>query len=160
MPDQRSSKERPSLPLTVPTGLVSSVRNGLYAELGMTAQSIDQAVSAAEHETHQERFRGRLARLDATRSLLDTIGWRTSDTPVPVTLDLREHHAALMSALNIALIDGEEDLREADAVDAERAKRGLLPKRKLTIRHLRALRELTAAVQAQAGALAREQSGR
>jgi hypothetical protein len=160
MPDQRSSKEHPSLSLTVPARLVGSVRNGLYAELGLAAEDIDSAVSAAGRETHQERFRDPLARLDMARGLLEAIGWRASDTPAPVTLDLREHHAALMSALNIALIYGEEDLKGADTVDAERAKRGLPPKREQTIRHLRALRELAAAVQAQAEALAREESGR
>jgi hypothetical protein len=154
MPEQRSSKERPALPLTVPAGLVSTVRGGLYAELGLAVQEIDQAVFAARREACQDTFRAQLARLDKARGLLAAIGWTSADTPVPVVLDLREHHAALSSALEVALVAGEADLKEAAAVDAERAKQGLPPKAKATIARVRALHDLDATAKAEIGTLA------
>jgi hypothetical protein len=55
------------------------------------------------------------------------------DQPTEGQVDLREHRRALMEALDVVLLVGDA-AEEADAVDAERAKRDEAPKRKATTR--------------------------
>jgi hypothetical protein len=64
--------------------------------------------------------------------LLDLIGSGDPDQPTEAQVDLREHRRALMEALDVVLLVADADTEEADAVDAERAKRDEAPKRKAT----------------------------
>ncbi len=52
----------------------------------------------------------------------------------------------LNEALDVMLAVGEDDLKEADAVDAERAKRGEPPKRETTTNRVLAVREFAASL--------------
>jgi hypothetical protein len=55
-------------------------------------------------------------------ALLDLIGSGDPDQPTEAQVDLREHRRALMGALDVVLLVADA-VEEADAVDAERAKR-------------------------------------
>src|SRR5208282_4791468 len=105
------------------------------------------------NEDHPEWFSEPLRRHDATRALLDVIGWGNADQPVDIGIDLRIHREALTAALDVALLVGGEELAEAEQVDAERAKRGEPSKREATARRVLALREFVAAVEARVGDL-------
>lgn len=61
-------------------------------------------------------------------------------------LDLRRHGQAMIEALDVRLLVGEDDLKEAAAVDAERAERGESPMRQQTAVRVEAVREFAAAV--------------
>jgi hypothetical protein len=61
-------------------------------------------------------------------------------------IDLRAHQQALTQALDVRLLVAADDLKEAAAVDAERAERGEPPTRETTEHHVTALREFAAAV--------------
>lgn len=52
----------------------------------------------------------------------------------------------MIEALDIRLLVAKDDLKEADAVDAERAQRGEPPKRQQTVERAEAVREFAAAV--------------
>jgi hypothetical protein len=64
-------------------------------------------------------------------ALLDLIGSGDPDQPTEAQVDPREHRRALMEALDVVLLVGDA-VEEADAVDAERAKRDEAPQRKAT----------------------------
>lgn len=81
--------------------------------------------------------------------MLDLIGSGDPDQPTEAQVDLREHRRALMEALDVVLLVADADTEEADAVDAERAKRDEAPKRKATTRRVLALREFASTVKDQ-----------
>jgi hypothetical protein len=138
-----------STTLIVPAEMVGHLRNGLHSSIGDAVQEIAHVVDMPDREQHPERYREPLEHFDAVRALLDLIGWGETDPPVEVSVDLREHRRALTDALQIALLAGNDDLEEAEAIDAQRARRAEPPKREATTRRVLALREFVAAVEAQ-----------
>jgi len=139
--------------LTIPAELVALVRSALFTELGSAAEETAHVVEQHDHEDHTERFTEPLLRHNAARALLDAIRWQGAEHPADVQVDLHTHHTALTAALDVALLVGDEELAEAERVDAERAQRGEPSKRDTTTRRVLALREFAAAVQAQADQL-------
>ncbi|HTU79658.1 MAG TPA: hypothetical protein VMF09_12945 [Solirubrobacteraceae bacterium] len=79
-------------------------------------------------------------------ALLDLIGWSEPKHSSALRLDLRQHGQAMIEALEVRLLVAEDDLKEADAVDAERKERGEPPKRQRTVERVEAVREFAAAV--------------
>jgi len=134
--------------LTVPAGMVGLLCEGLHSEIEAAVQSIAPVVEAPDRDEHPERYRAPLARLDAARALLDLVGWGTPGPPVDVRVDLREHHRALLRALQSELLVEEEALgsiQEGDLRDAAK-RRGIAERAE-------ALRELISTVEARIGAL-------
>lgn len=68
-------------------------------------------------------------------------------------INLYEHRWALNEALDKLLNLAEDDLKEIDTVDAERAEQGESPVREQTIKRVRLIREFTAQVKARIDAL-------
>jgi hypothetical protein len=132
--------------LTVPADMVGHLRNGLHSALGGAAQRIWQTVDLPGREQHPEWYTEDRQHVERACALLDLIGWGDSDQPTEVQVDLREHRWALTKALEVVLLVADDDLKEADAVDAERAKRGEPPKRDATTKRVLALREFASAV--------------
>lgn len=133
--------------LTIPGGLVAAVRSALFTELGGAAEGIMAVVEQSDREDRPELF-VELTRHDATRALLGTIGWRQSDPPVGVCVDLHAHRAALKAALDAAVLAADEELAEAEHVDTERARRGEPGKARSTACRAHALRELAGTARA------------
>jgi hypothetical protein len=142
-----------SIMLTVPAEMAEHLRSGLHSGIGDAAETIAQVVVEAGREQHPERYREPLEHFDRVRALLDLIGWSALDPAVEVRVDLREHRQAVLDALRVAMLVSDADLEEAERVDAERAKRDEPSKRETTIRHVHALREFVASVEAQVDAL-------
>lgn len=134
--------------LTVPAGLVAPVRSALLSELGAAAEGIVTAVEQRDRQEHPERFTAPLRRHDTARALLETIGWRESGRATELGVDLCVRRAALRSALDGALLAVDEELAEAEHIDAERARRGEPSKARLTACCAHALRELAGTVRA------------
>jgi hypothetical protein len=148
-----------SATLTVPSEMVRYLRDGLHNEIGNAAQAISQVVVQANHDQHPEWYREPLEHFDQIRTLLDLIGWDDTGTPAEVRVDLREHQRAILDALGVEMIVANADMEEADAVDAERAKRGETPKRKATTRRVLALREFASAAKDLMGLIEMQESG-
>ena len=136
--------------LTVPAEMVGQLRDGLHSVLGGAAQDISQTAEQPGREQHPESYEEPREHYDRACVLLDLIGWGDPEQPTPAQVDLPAHRWALMEALDVLLLDADADMEEADAVDAERAKRGEPPKREATTRRVLALREFVASVEAQA----------
>lgn len=134
--------------LVVPAELVRSLRGGLHSAFGVAAEEIATLSMEARRERDPDLYRESLAQFDRVRALLDVIGWVEVDPPVEVRFDLREHWQAALEALDNEIGAVKDRVKEAAAVDAERAERGEPPKREATIQRARALRKFTAKVQA------------
>jgi hypothetical protein len=148
---------RPVL-VALPAEVVGAFCDGLVGALGDAAQALCEAISASPCARPDGWYREPLARLDRVRALLDELEWDEGDPLVELEVDLREHGQAAMEALAVALATGEDDLAEAEAVDADRARRGFPPKRGVTIERARTLREFAAIVWTRLELLAREGS--
>jgi hypothetical protein len=138
-------------PITVPAEMLSELRNGLHTVLGDAAQGISQISDTGGRERHPEWYAEHRERFERTWTLLDLIGWSEPKHPSAVRLDLRQHGHAMIEALDVRLLVAEDDLKEADAVDAERAQRGEPPKRQQTLERAQAVRDFAAAVKDLAG---------
>lgn len=136
--------------ITVPAQLVGVLRNGLHSEIGNAAESLAQVAGQADREQHPEWYREPIEYLDRTRALLDLIGWSATSPSDEVRVDLREHRETVLDGLDVAMIVGEADLKEAEKVDVERAARGEEPIHEATTQRVFALREFRAAVEAHA----------
>ena len=77
--------------------LVDSVRDGLRSRLAIAAQHIVSADEQANAREHPERYRDALRYMDASRALLEEIGW-SAPTRDP-RVDLQAHGWALIEAL-------------------------------------------------------------
>ncbi|MGN6371535.1 MAG: hypothetical protein ACTHM1_00870 [Solirubrobacteraceae bacterium] len=131
---------------TIPAGLVRSVRLGLHTELGTAADEIETvSVERGRHE-HPEWYEKPLAKLDATRALLDVVGWGEPEQAAEVDIDLDEHREALLAALTEQTTLHRELVEEADQVDVERAEKGKPPKAQATRARAAALDRLYARV--------------
>jgi hypothetical protein len=132
--------------ITVPAEIVSQVRIGLPNVLADGAEEITAAVEREGYERSPKWFQGGRAKLERACALLDLIGWSEPERAAAVRVDLREHGKALNEALRVMLMVGEDDLEEADPVDAARARRGEPPKREATTKRVLALREFAASL--------------
>jgi hypothetical protein len=139
--------------VTVPAEMVGHLRNGLHSVLGGGAQGISQLVDRPGREQHPEWYQEPREHFNRACALLDLIGWSDPAQPAAAQIDLREHRWALMAALDVVLLIADADMEEADAVDAERAKRGEQPKREATIKRVLATREFASAVKGLADTL-------
>jgi hypothetical protein len=137
--------------ITVPAEMLGELRNGLYTVLGDAAQGISQITDVGGRESHPEWYAEHRERFERTWALLDLIGWSEPKHPSAFRLDLHRHGQAMIEALDVRLLVAEDDLKEADAVDVERAQRGEPPKRQRTIERADAVREFAAAVKDLAG---------
>jgi hypothetical protein len=142
--DQQEASARQLI--TVPAEMLREVRNGLHTVLGDAAQGISQITDTGGRERHPEWYAEHRERFERTWALLDLIGWSEPKHPSALRLDLRQHGQAMIEALDVRLLVAEDDLKEADAVDAERAQRGEPPKRQQTVERAEAVREFAAAV--------------
>jgi hypothetical protein len=137
--------------ITVPAEMLRELRNGLHTVLGDAAQGISQITDVGGRESHPEWYAEHRERFERTWALLDLIGWSEPKHPSALRLDFRQHGQAMIEALDVRLLVAEDDVKEADTVDAERAKRGEPPKRQQTVKRAEAVREFAAAVKDLAG---------
>ncbi len=138
--------------ITVPAELVANLRIGLHHLLGTAAEDVADITSRPRREQHPEWYEESRVHLEQAWALLDLIGWADPRQQTAARIDLRQHRWAATGALDAAVMFGDEELAEADVVDAERAERGQPSKREATIERARALREFTAAVKKTADA--------
>ncbi len=109
----------------VPARIVDWLRDAAYAEIGSAVQALDAVAFDRDREAHQEWFRVPAESLKQTYSLLDTIGWARSVSPVAVQIDLREDYCwALMRTLHAAAELAADD-GAGKAVCGEVKQRGL-----------------------------------
>jgi hypothetical protein len=87
--------------VTIPAQAVALVRVGLLGELGNVAGDIHDAIGRKGYDERAAWYAEPLKRQDATRALLDCVGWENVETPrlVTIYLDVREHREALVRAL-------------------------------------------------------------
>ncbi|HWX86661.1 MAG TPA: hypothetical protein VNX67_00650 [Solirubrobacteraceae bacterium] len=140
--------------------MASELRNGLHSVLGDAAQGVSQTTERCGRERHPEWYAEHRERCERTSAVLDLIGWGEPKQPAAIRLDLRQHHRTVSEALAIRLLVGEDDLKEADAVDAERAEQAEPPKREATIKRVLALREFAAAIKDLVGRIEIEEGRR
>lgn len=152
--EEAGEQTHPESFITVPPAMLGELRNGLHAVLGSAAQGIAQTTARRERERHPEWYTEHRAQLEGACALLDIIGWRELRHPAAMRIDLRVHQQALTQAFEVRLLVASDDLEEAAAVDAERAKRGEPSAGEVTERRVAALREFAAAVRRLAGASA------
>lgn len=141
----------PGVLVTVPAGVVYELRRTLHLELSCAAQDVDEVAVRKGQVTHPEWYEEALARFDAIRALLDEIGWWNTDPPAEVPLDLRTHRLVVTRALETALLLADADMKDLDAVEAERARRGEPSRREGTTQRVSALCEFAVAVKDLAG---------
>lgn len=132
--------------ITVPAEMAGELRDGLHTVLGNAAEGVSQITERFSREHHPEWYAEQRERFERTWALLDLIGWRELKRPAAIRINLREHHRAVSEALDVRLLVAEDDLEEADAVDAERAEQGKPPMREATTSRVLALREFAASV--------------
>ncbi len=109
--------------ITIPPELVPLLRDGLYFDLHGCLDETSALVEPRDRGDIRAEVEGRLARAEATRLLLDVVGWyEPEEGPPPVEVDVREHREALLRALQTR-VESESDLAAADtmASEAERA---------------------------------------
>lgn len=111
--------------VTVPASVVDWLRRAAYAEIGSTAEALDEAAFASDRETHPEWFGPPAENLKEIYALLDTIGWSKTIPPIAVQIDLREDCWAFMRALTGALEFADEDASEETTDEVEHTARHL-----------------------------------
>jgi hypothetical protein len=86
--------------VTIPAEAVALVRGGLLGELGDAAGDIHDAIGRKGYDKRASRYGEPLKHQDATRALLERVGWENVETPrlVTIYLDVREHREALVRA--------------------------------------------------------------
>jgi len=137
----------PGVLVTVPAGVVYELRRTLHLELSRAAQDIDEVAVRMGQVTHPEWYEEPLARFDAIRALLDEIGWWSTDPPADVHFDLQTHRLAITRALETALLLADADMKDLDAIETKRARRGEPSRREDTTRRVFALREFAGSVE-------------
>lgn len=102
----------PAMNVSIPGGLVQTLRGATYATLGTTAESVATLTSPADPETNPEAFIFLLDRLDGARALLDALGWQENAPEHSVRLNARLHEP-LKAALDLALLVAETQAETA-----------------------------------------------
>lgn len=127
--------------LKVPARMVRELRNGLHSLLGQAAQDVSVITDRRGRERFPEWYREPLGRFDRARALLDLLGWGDPCRAADVMIDASEHGWALVKALEVALIVGDDELKEAGLVDEERAVQGKPPREGETVLGVFVVRE-------------------
>jgi hypothetical protein len=105
--------------VTIPASIVDWLRQAAYAEIGLTAETLDTAAFLTEREAHPEWFRGPVETLRDIYTLLDTIGWTKTTPPLGVQIDPSENIWTLMRILASALEFADEHASETAPSDIE-----------------------------------------
>jgi hypothetical protein len=118
--------------VTLHAKAVTLVRLGLLGELGNAAEAINEAIGREGYDKAAEWYAEQLKRQDATRALLDAMGWENVENPRPVTVYLDVHRDALLHAIRNNLdqqitVAGHPDMSDEKRAAAE-ASRALLEK--------------------------------
>lgn len=132
--------------LTVPADFVPDLRSGLFGEWGFAAE--DLANMALQFGGHAPGgvYRDPLESFDASRTLLDVVGWRSQTPPTEISIDLGWHHLypkILTKALVNEQIALAERLEEMPRTTSEYARQSMR-------RRIETLGSLAAAVEAKA----------
>jgi hypothetical protein len=157
--DDEQSAPAPADMITVPAEMVGELRHGLHTVLGDAAEGVSQITEQFGRERHPEWYAEQRERFERAWALLDLIGWREPKQPTAVRINLREQHRAVNEALDTRLMVAADDLKEADAVDAERAEQGEPPISEATTNRVLALREFASSVKGLVGHLDTPQAG-
>jgi hypothetical protein len=108
--------------ITIPGDLVVLVRSGAYGDLHASLGELRGVIEACRNiGTIGQRYTlidGCFARVDATRALLDLVGWTHFPVKGEIEVDLAEHRQALRGALSARPAD---DSLTSDLVVALRA---------------------------------------
>lgn len=81
----------------IPAEIADSVRDGLRSRIANAAQAIVNSNGLVDGREHPERYQEPLRHIDACRSLIEELGWRSSSEDVRV--NLKAHEWALTQAL-------------------------------------------------------------
>jgi hypothetical protein len=103
--------------VTIPASIVDWVRRAAYAEIGLTAETLDTAAFSTDREAHPERFREAAETLRHIYMLLDAIGWAKTTPPHGLQIDPSENSWTLIRILTKALEFADEDANEATPSD-------------------------------------------
>ncbi len=90
--------------ITIPAALIVLVRSGAYGDLHASLGELRGVIEASRNVgTIGQRYtliEGCFARVDATRALLDLVGWTHFPAKGEVVVDLAKHRQALRGALS------------------------------------------------------------
>ncbi len=135
---------------TVPADMVEALRAGLYIELSAATDALSRTKVPAGQKPDPDRYK----RLDATRALMNLVGYEPSATPTAIQVDLDEHHLPLLAGLHGKLEAEARLLGNAQGANGRDAGQRLA----MVVR-LGALSEFITAVEAQGGARPSEAAG-
>ncbi len=89
--------------VTIPADLIVLVRSGAYGDLHASLGELRGAIEGCHNigtiGQHYTLIEGCFTRVDATRALLDLVGWTHFPVKGKVEVDLAEHRQALRAAL-------------------------------------------------------------
>jgi hypothetical protein len=90
--------------ITIPPELVPLLRDGLFFDLHGCVDETSALVEPRDRGDIRAEVEERFARAEATRRLLDVVGWyEPEEGPPPVEVDVREHREALLRALLVRI---------------------------------------------------------
>jgi hypothetical protein len=101
----------------VPAEAVDLLRDGLRSQLALDARRIADADGQLGAREHPQRYQDPLRRIDASRALLEDLGW--SAPPSDLRVDLQTHGWALIAALQDQVSVHADMLRDIDKDDAQ-----------------------------------------
>jgi hypothetical protein len=105
--------------LTIPAGIVDWLRQAAYTEIGLTAETLDDAAFSTDREAHPEWFREPAETLRNIYALLDAIGWAKTTPPHGVQIEPSENSWTLIGILTKALEIADQNASEAIPSDTE-----------------------------------------
>lgn len=105
--------------VTIPASIIDWLRRAAYAEIGLTAETLDDAAFSTDREAHPEWFRGPAETLRHIYTLLDTIGWAKTTPPCSLQIDPSENSWTIIRILTKALEFADEDTSETAPSDTE-----------------------------------------
>lgn len=108
--------------ITIPPELVPLLRDGVYFDLHGQSDEIGALVEPRERPGDvRAEVDERFVRANATRALLDVVGWLEPVEASPVEVDAREHHDALVRALLMRIESERSTEVDSEASIGERA---------------------------------------
>jgi len=107
----------PSESVLIPAEVVDLLRDGLRSQLAVAARQIADADGQLGAREHPERYQDPLRRIDASRALLEDLGW--SAPPSDLRVDLQIHAWALTAALRDQVSVHADMLRDVDRGDEQ-----------------------------------------
>jgi hypothetical protein len=117
--DYAHSQRIPDALVTIPASIVDWLRRAAYAEIGLTAEALDDAAFSIDREAHPEWFRGPAETLRHIYTLLDTIGWAKTTPPQGLQIDPSETSWTLIHILAKALEIADKDASDVTPNDVE-----------------------------------------